>query len=80
MRCDDKSAAMPRVAARKERSSAREIGPDSRQRIGAHLRAMYQLTLSQPVPDRFTDLIARLDTEDDTRADDATPDGSSSQR
>jgi hypothetical protein len=30
-------------------------------RIGAHLRAMYDELVSQPVPDRFVELIGSLD-------------------
>lgn len=32
-------------------------------RIGAHLRAMYDGMMQQPVPDRFRDLIARLEED-----------------
>ena len=32
-------------------------------RIGDHLRAMYDGLIQQPVPDRFQDLIARLEGE-----------------
>lgn len=33
-------------------------------RIGDHLRAMYDELLQQPVPDRFRELLARLPTRD----------------
>lgn len=33
----------------------------TQQRIGHQLRALYDSVLQQPVPDRFRDLIARLD-------------------
>ncbi|GJD38756.1 NepR family anti-sigma factor [Methylobacterium bullatum] len=46
----------------------RPEGPDShrlsdltQKRIGMHLRAMYDTIVQQPVPDRFRDLIARMD-------------------
>lgn len=35
----------------------------TQRRIGNHLRAMYDSVVQQPIPDRFRDLIARL--EDD---------------
>jgi len=34
-------------------------------RIGDHLRAMYDDLLQQPVPDRFKDLLSRLDDQND---------------
>nr|WP_245259679.1 NepR family anti-sigma factor [Methylobacterium sp. 10] len=33
----------------------------TQKRIGLHLRAMYDTIVQQPVPDRFRDLIARMD-------------------
>lgn len=36
-------------------------------RIGEHLRALYDGMMQQPVPDRFRDLIARL--EDDPKVE-----------
>ncbi len=33
-------------------------------RIGDQLRAMYDDLLNQPVPDRFADLLARLESKD----------------
>jgi len=33
----------------------------ARKRIGTHLRAMYDSVAQQPIPSRFTDLIAQLD-------------------
>jgi hypothetical protein len=33
----------------------------TQKRIGMHLRAMYDTIVQQPVPDRFRDLIARMD-------------------
>jgi hypothetical protein len=37
------------------------IGKQARKRIGTHLRLMYDSLAQQPVPSRFTDLIAQLD-------------------
>ncbi|KAB1070396.1 NepR family anti-sigma factor [Methylobacterium planeticum] len=33
----------------------------TQRRLGAHLRAMYDSVVQQPVPDRFRDLILKLD-------------------
>jgi hypothetical protein len=38
-------------------------------RIGDHLRAMYDELLQQPVPDRFRDLLGRLDGTTENKAD-----------
>lgn len=37
------------------------------ERIGDHLRAMYDDLIQQPVPDRFVDLLNRLDKRTDKR-------------
>ncbi|VUD74004.1 hypothetical protein MET9862_04627 [Methylobacterium symbioticum] len=37
----------------------------TRTRLGTHLRAMYDQVVQQPVPDRFRDLIARLEASED---------------
>ncbi|WP_232628467.1 NepR family anti-sigma factor [Methylobacterium sp. Leaf118] len=37
------------------------LNDQSQQRIGLHLRALYDSVVQQPVPDRFRDLIAQLD-------------------
>ncbi len=38
------------------------VGHNARQHIGANLRGMYNELLQQPLPDRFVDLLAQLDT------------------
>jgi len=38
-----------------------QINPDSQDRIGQHLRAMYDRLKTEPVPDRLLDLLKRLD-------------------
>ena len=38
------------------------LSDHTQKRIGLHLRAMYDTIVQQPVPDRFRDLIAKLDT------------------
>lgn len=37
------------------------LSDHTQKRIGLHLRAMYDTIVQQPVPDRFRDLIAKLD-------------------
>ena len=37
------------------------LNDQTQKRIGSHLRAMYDSVVHQPIPDRFRDLIARLD-------------------
>ncbi|WP_306424635.1 NepR family anti-sigma factor [Methylobacterium thuringiense] len=41
--------------------SPQNLGKQARKRIGAHLRAMYDSVVQQPIPNRFADLIAQLD-------------------
>jgi len=48
---------------RPRRKSA-TLSPQTRDRIAVQLRSMYDTVASQPVPDRFAELIARLDTAD----------------
>jgi hypothetical protein len=37
------------------------LSDHTQKRIGVHLRTMYDAVVQQPVPDRFRDLIARLE-------------------
>lgn len=46
---------------RPESREAATLTPQIRDRIAVQLRAMYDSVASQPVPDRFADLIAKLD-------------------
>lgn len=39
----------------------RPLGKQAHRRIGVHLRSMYESVVQQPIPSRFTDLIARLE-------------------
>ena len=39
------------------------LNDQTQQRIGNHLRAYYDSVVQQAIPDRFRDLIARLDDE-----------------
>ncbi|WP_238275393.1 NepR family anti-sigma factor [Methylobacterium goesingense] len=43
-------------------TSLHGLSDHTQMRIGLHLRAMYDTIVQQPVPDRFRDLIAKLDT------------------
>ncbi len=40
------------------------LSDQTRTRIAAQLRAMYDTVTQQPVPDRFAELIAKLDSSD----------------
>ena len=46
----------------------RGLSDHTQQRIGLHLRAMYDTIVQQPVPDRFRDLIAQLDASSEDEA------------
>ncbi|WP_375275107.1 NepR family anti-sigma factor [Methylorubrum thiocyanatum] len=39
------------------------LNDQTQRRIGNHLRALYDSVVQQPIPDRFRDLIARLEDE-----------------
>ena len=51
------------TAASRKRSGAKpaKLGRDVQARLGQQLRAMYDDVVNQGVPDRFTDLLTRLD-------------------
>ena len=51
-------AAAPR---KKTPSKPAKLGRDVQARLGQQLRAMYDEVVSQGVPDRFTDLLNRLE-------------------
>ncbi|GJE37608.1 NepR family anti-sigma factor [Methylobacterium persicinum] len=40
------------------------LTPQIRDRLALQLRNMYETVAAQPVPDRFAELIAKLDTND----------------
>jgi hypothetical protein len=52
------------TAANRKRTGAKpaKLGRDVQARLGQQLRAMYDDVVSQGVPDRFTDLLNRIDT------------------
>ena len=39
------------------------LNDQTQKRIGNHLRALYDSVVQQPIPDRFRELIARLDDD-----------------
>jgi hypothetical protein len=54
--------AMEAAATRKKTTNKpAKLGRDVQARLGQQLRAMYDEVLNQGVPDRFTDLLNRLD-------------------
>ncbi|MCJ2059301.1 hypothetical protein MKL09_22540 [Methylobacterium sp. J-048] len=44
------------------------LSDHTRNRLAAQLRAMYDTVAQQPVPDRFAELIAKLDSGDREKA------------
>ena len=59
-----------------ETSPPRQPGPagsetDLQSQIGQQLRAVYDTVLSQPVPDRFVELLNELDTKTGATKDEA---------
>lgn len=53
------------------KSEASELDTDVQAHIGRQLRAGYVDILNQPVPDRFLELLAELDTREGRRADES---------
>ena len=45
------------------------LGPDIKARIGQQLRAMYSDVVNQGVPDRFSEILRRLDQADEDGTD-----------
>lgn len=54
----EKSPARPNVAV------AKKAGPDKEDWIGAHLRKVYDEALSEPVPERFLELLKEIDRKE----------------
>lgn len=50
--------------AKKPTSQSAKLSRDVQSRLGQQLRAMYDDVVSQGVPDRFTELLNRLDTDE----------------
>jgi hypothetical protein len=55
---------MPKSETEKVQNEA-SLGRDIQSKIGEQLRAMYDDVVSQGVPDRFADLLRRLDQKGD---------------
>ena len=55
------SHAYPAAAARKERRRSGKVGDDVQAHIGDRLRTLYEDVLSEPVPDRFLELLSQLE-------------------
>jgi hypothetical protein len=51
-------------AAEPGKKTAASLSAQTRDRIAMQLRTMYDTVASQPVPDRFAELIAKLDVAD----------------
>jgi hypothetical protein len=58
---DEENTTEPVVAFFRARCDVPPLEPGSKERIGAGLRAMYTELKGQPLPDRFLELIDRLD-------------------
>ena len=58
---------MEAAAARSKKLNAKpaKLGRDVQARLGQQLRAMYDDVLNQGVPDRFSDLLNRLEQKDE---------------
>jgi hypothetical protein len=54
----------PMQSALHQRKATAKLGRDVQAKIGQQLRAMYEEVLSQGVPDRFVELLDRLDERD----------------
>jgi hypothetical protein len=55
---------VPMQSALHQRKATAKLGRDVQSKIGQQLRAMYDDVLSQGVPDRFVELLDRLDKRD----------------
>lgn len=54
-----------------------KLGPDVKAKIGQQLRAMYSDVVNQGVPDRFSEILRRLDEADEAGKDQKNADGGS---
>ena len=55
---------VPMQSALQQRKTPARLGRDVQSKIGQQLRAIYDDVLSQGVPDRFVELLDRLDKRD----------------
>lgn len=64
MMSNDESGSTP---ARRRPPPAKQAGEAKEDWIGAHLRKVYDETLSEPVPDRFLALLKQIDQKERRR-------------
>jgi hypothetical protein len=57
-----------------------KLGPDIKAKIGQQLRAMYSDVVNQGVPDRFSEILRRLDQADEVGANGAGTDEAATDR
>jgi hypothetical protein len=62
------AAVIPEASLSEKLSSDPKIDRVIQARIGDQLRAMYDDLMQQPVPDRFTDLLAKLEQHDEEQS------------
>jgi hypothetical protein len=58
---------IPESSLSNQLSSEPSLDRAIQERIGDHLRAMYDNLIQQPVPDRFVELLNRLEKRNDKR-------------
>jgi hypothetical protein len=56
---------IPEASVTKELAQEPSLDRVIQERIGTQLRAMYDDLMQQPVPDRFADLLGKLDKRDE---------------
>jgi Anti-sigma factor NepR len=62
------AAAVPEASLGETFSSDAKLDRVIQRRIGDQLRAMYDDLMQQPVPDRFADLLSRLEQTEEEKA------------
>jgi hypothetical protein len=63
-----RAAVIPDASLNDKLSSNPRLDRTIQTRIGDQLRAMYDELMQQPVPDRFADLLAKLEQNDEEKA------------
>ena len=63
-----RAAALPEASLDEKLSSNPKLDRMIQGRIGDQLRAMYDDLMQQPVPDRFADLLSKLEQTDEEKA------------
>ena len=64
----DSTAVRPEPPAAARPAAHGGLSEHTRNRLASQLRAMYDTVAQQPVPDRFAELIAKLDSADSGKA------------